>query len=72
MLIQMHEQKLEIMYRILVAKAHDCDKLRESFISSRNKILVEGFMYAFWGIGMTGFHVKNTHPKFLMWKLPSG
>ena len=65
MLIQWHEQKLEIMYRILVAKAHGCDKFRQALISSGNKILVEGSMDAFWGIGMPGFHAKNTHPEYL-------
>ena len=65
LLIQWHEQKLEVMHRILVAKAQCCDKFKQDLIKSDSKILLEGTIDKFWGIGMPGFFAKNTHPDYL-------
>ena len=65
LLIQWHEQKLEVMHRILVAKAQCCDKFKQDLFKSDSKILLEGNIDKFWGIGMPGFFAKNTHPDYL-------
>ena len=53
------------MYRILVAKAKCCDRFKETLINSRNKLIYEGSVDSFWGVGMPGYYAKNTHPDFL-------
>ena len=65
MLVQWHEQKCDVMYRILVAKAKCCDRFKEALIDSRNKLIYEGSVDSFWGVGMPGYYAKNTHPDFL-------
>ena len=65
MLVQWHEQKCDVMYRILVAKAKCCDRFKEALIDSRNKLIYEGSVDSIWGVGMPGYYAKNTHPDFL-------
>ena len=56
MLIQWEEQKCEVMYQILVAKAKCSEKFREALLDSGNCTLVEGTSDIFWGIGMPGYY----------------
>ena len=65
MLVQWHEQKCDVMYRILVAKAKCCYRFKEALINSRNKVIYEGSVDSFWGVGMPGYYAQNTNPDFL-------
>ena len=65
LMIQWHEQKCNAMYQILCAKAKCCAKFKDALIRSDKKIIAEGTVDTFWGIGMPGCYAKNTNPEYL-------
>ena len=65
LLIHWHEQKCNVLYQILCAKAKCCAKLKDALIRSDKKIIAECTVDTFWGLGMPGYYAKNTNPEYL-------
>ena len=65
LLIHWHQQKCNVMYQIVCAKAKWCAKLKDALIRSDKNIIAEGTVDTFWGLGMPGYYAKNTSPECL-------
>ena len=62
LLVQWPEHKCDVLYHILVAKAKFFDRFKEALRNSRNKLIYEGSVDSFWGVGVPGYYTKKHAP----------